>query len=1676
MRAKVVMEETLCGLMALNGVLRDHPFDVPPYLPPMLASLKLALNGVLREHPFDVPPYVPPVFAFCKHLADILCDLTGVLCCLTGGNGFYQRRCAADAWGRDFFDSNCALMVAAGVVPVLAAPLSLWRYAGFDDACELACAALCNIAHSSGLAAYAAGAVPAVVALLGAGGAGMKAASETLCAIAHDCTGLVTCVVAGAVPAIAAALSVSAAAGDTVGCAAACKALNSMARSSAGSLACEAAALALLSSHDGNAGNPANAKAGAEAMCALTGGREAVKERFSDPWGEDYDARCRRLVHAGAVPALVATLREYAGAADVCEWACAALCNIACSGGTFSECSAAADAAPAVVAVLPITAGGAGSVMACEALWGFAHSDEGTAKCLAAGAVPAATAALAASAAAGASVGGAAACMAMGSMARSAEGGRACAAAVVALLLSHEGDAGVCKAACSAFCSIVIEAQGDRLMKDERRAACVAAGAVPAVAAALASHTVRATRALAPAALGTHAATLAAAAQPMSPPTFLDAPAAIKPADLSAVAAACRALGHIAGSDAGRAAILATGGAVPAIVSALGDLAGDAEVCEEACVALARIARCSQGAPACATAVTALLGSRVGEARVCRAGSIALCLIASQAEGGCRAACEAAGAVAALDAALCAHAGDVFVSEAACNALGYLFEQCRDPSAAAVPAVVAALANHVSEARVCKAACRALRSFSLAGAAIRAACIGAGAVPAIAAAVAAHADDRGFDFNEAVRPASCRRLFDPRKIIICAESSSWEGKGDVLTSLRGGYKSVGLLGLRVGSSTRGALCSISACDEGAALCASSLLAILGSSEVKALQGACNALWTIAGTSMGRGACVAMGVIPAITALAVANKDKVILFEAACAVLHMLASDTESAPACVASVSTQLGAHAGEAGAVKALFDLLRGIAANPPGRAACASAGALPFIIAALRAHVGAAGVCLSACLLLGVVANSAKGGAFLAAAGAVPAIKDVLENHAGDALVCEAACCALRNVVDAMGGVTGAHLVPLFVGALGLHAGHVGIFSAACSALGCVSRCAGARAACAAAGAAPAIVAALSSILKAWNKGLLQAEYEGGDVAYFRSVMAACYALRRMEGRAALIAAGAVGTLYSLVARAGTDSRDCGAYRALRRIQLPAAEITAALSGHAGDAFVAQVACFELRGLALRHEGRAAAVAAGAVPAVVAALRAHAKEKPYVAKAACNAIENFACSGEGLAACLAAGAVPACVAALLGAHAERGRDRVCEAACHALGRIARSNEGRAACLTAGAAPAVVAPLVPVGAHACDEDLTAAALVALTNFAFRSDEGAAACVAAGAVPAIVASLEAPTAACTALFHIVQCAEGKAACISAGAVPAIVGVSEVSGAALWVLRDVSRSAEGAAACVAALLPTLRYGSHLAALRFVAHTAEGRSAILAADAIPLVISALGGGAGAASAALGGCAEAACAALRDIADSTRGRAACLSAGAAPAVVAALRAGAGGDAGACRAACGALRNFARSAAGRAACLAADAVGALRTAAAAEGPGSHHVRAALYHFAGPPTLALLALPPPQLAERLASCLECWLAEPRRAPCPHGGAQLEPCPICRESAPDVAWTAFSCGHLFHAGCVMAWAASATRGARAAALLPSHTAAHCPMDRSVVTRVVEPGEEAPEGALRVVDAP
>ena len=218
---------------------------------------------------------------------------------------------------------------------------------------------------------------------------------------------------------------------------------------------------------------------------------------------------------------------------------------------------------------------------------------------------------------------------------------------------------------------------------------------------------------------------------------------------------------------------------------------------------------------------------------------------------------------------------------------------------------------------------------------------------------------------------------------------------------------------------------------------------------------------------------------------------------------------------------------------------------------------------------------------------------------------------------------------------------------------------------------------------------------------------------------------------------------------------------------------VLAVLKAHAGSATLAQHGCWALANIAVSDPGgEDACVSSGAVPAVVAALVAHAGV-PAVAQYGCRALLTFASSVPGQDACVSFGAVPAVVAALK-THACLAD--VAEYGCWALKNIASSERGKDACISSGAISALVTALE---AHA-DKDVVAQyGCWALSNIAV-SDTGRDACLSTGAVRAVVAALKVPTCvaavaqySCRALAVFSFSTSGQAACVSAGAVPVVV---------------------------------------------------------------------------------------------------------------------------------------------------------------------------------------------------------------------------------------------------------------------------------------------------------------
>ena len=442
-----------------------------------------------------------------------------------------------------------------------------------------------------------------------------------------------------------------------------------------------------------------------------------------------------------------------------------------------------------------------------------------------------------------------------------------------------------------------------------------------------------------------------------------------------------------------------------------------------------------------------------------------------------------------------------------------------------------------------------------------------------------------------------------------------------------------------------------------------------------------------------------------------------------------------------------------------------------------------------------------------------------------------------------------------------------------------------------------------------------------------------------------------------------------------------------------------------------------------------------------------------------------------------------------------------------------------------------------LAAHPDDEALCALAAPVLFIAIAGSEQRQDACVAAGAVPLLVGALQRlkrPAALGEAAGVLGNIANGDGderarLVVSEGGVAALVGAlrgaaaeADEAGAVAEALAKVIPGGGAAAADACVLGGAIAVLAALLQRHAASPSACSAACCLLArlHAAPGVAAAPGlgdalRGAVAAIGAHGGDCEAACDALANFARREGGLVA--AAGAIPALVPVLATPSAEPAIAalahlCHGPTAAHHARAREA------LAAGAQPLLEALAAAEGP--HSAAADLLSViagGGGKHLFLRVLPPAELALRMASCLECWLARPCRA-CPRGGAaghgDPQECAICRETeaaAEQGPWLALRCGHVFHEQCMMqcaccavllyphfppltsslhftftplhrppplhAGAGSETMAARAQAratgTLLSSAAAHCPVDRCVATAQRREGEEgAKEEELEV----
>jgi hypothetical protein len=257
------------------------------------------------------------------------------------------------------------------------------------------------------------------------------------------------------------------------------------------------------------------------------------------------------------------------------------------------------------------------------------------------------------------------------------------------------------------------------------------------------------------------------------------------------------------------------------------------------------------------------------------------------------------------------------------------------------------------------------------------------------------------------------------------------------------------------------------------------------------------------------------------------------------------------------------------------------------------------------------------------------------------------------------------------------ARVIPAIVAALTAHGDAAEVAFFACKALANIAAYDAGEDTCVAAGAIPAIVAALRA---------------HGSVAGVTEW--ASHALQNIgwSHHPAIVAAGAVPLLVAAAAAHGGEARDM-ARAALDSVGYTdgghlkargyAARMVKRMGEAVGDARVAEDSLEELGKLADDAVEREACVAAGAVPAIVAALLAHG-DVAEVAQFACRALCLIALTEP--AACVAAGAIPAIVAAL---EVHAGVAGVVQFASHALLNI--GGKSPAPIVAAGAVPALAA-------------------------------------------------------------------------------------------------------------------------------------------------------------------------------------------------------------------------------------------------------------------------------------------------------------------------------------------------------------------------------------------------
>ena len=375
---------------------------------------------------------------------------------------------------------------------------------------------------------------------------------------------------------------------------------------------------------------------------------------------------------------------------------------------------------------------------------------------------------------------------------------------------------------------------------------------------------------------------------------------------------------------------------------------------------------------------------------------------------------------------------------------------------------------------------------------------------------------------------------------------------------------------------------------------------------------------------------------------------------------------------------------------------LRALSLRNGGEKPCVDAGAVPALVAALKAHPSVAAVAEQACGALRNIAYIPAGMDATVAAGAVPAVVAALKANLSEAAVVERACGMLYFI-----GVNSPHN----------------------------------KGAIAAAGAAPVLAAVFSDLAG--------------------NARAAAHGVLKLLG---YNDSGSVPppTLQCTKACGRAATREDGLCDSCSgQLQLPNASMTPAVvvqllraGGH--NPRVAGAGARALNALSFPDGGRKSCVDAGAVSALVAALKAH-PSVAAVAEKACGALQRITAFPADREAAVSAGAVPAVVAAL---KAHPSVAAVAERACGALQRITAITVIPACqedAASAGAVPALVAALK---AHPSVAAVAEQACGALWNLGSNSPNNKAAMVAAGAVPVLAAAFSAHTGDARAAAHSV----------------------------------------------------------------------------------------------------------------------------------------------------------------------------------------------------------------------------------------------------------------------------------------------------------------------------------